>query len=190
MKYHLKVSDIMMEPRTGTLVLGGANNDTLLRPIWTHSSRVFTWCAYDRTAPRLIPTCLPYFLRTSRKFMASGSKTRQRCCLWKKFRYSLKQWYLSSASASFNRRSNSSSFKPVCQKNWNWKFVHLLKEKSQRNWQLRPRVRQGLTSAVVKRILWREALELKIFRVGQRLSVKFLNLDVEKKYKYLFNHST
>ncbi len=31
------------------------------------------------------PTFLPYFLRTSRRFMDNGSKTMHRCCLWKKF---------------------------------------------------------------------------------------------------------
>ena len=43
----------------------------------------------------------------------SDSNTRQRWFLWKKCLFSLKQWYLSSGSASFSLRRNSSSFKPV-----------------------------------------------------------------------------
>ena len=43
----------------------------------------------------------------------SDSNTRQRWFLWKKCLFSLKQWYLSSGSASLSLRRNSSSFKPV-----------------------------------------------------------------------------
>ena len=43
----------------------------------------------------------------------SDSKTRQRWFLWKKWLKSLRQWNLSSGSASFNLRSDSNSRSPV-----------------------------------------------------------------------------
>ena len=48
----------------------------------------------------------------------SGSKTKQRCCLWKKCRFSRRQWYLSSGSKSFSLRRNSNSFMPVLYLYW------------------------------------------------------------------------
>ena len=40
------------------------------------------------------PTSLPYFLRSSLRFILSDSNTRHRCCLWVKFRYNRRQWNL------------------------------------------------------------------------------------------------
>jgi len=43
----------------------------------------------------------------------SDSNTKHRWFLWKKCLYNLKQWNLSSGSASFSLRRNSNSFRPV-----------------------------------------------------------------------------
>lgn len=45
--------------------------------------------------------------------MARGSKTRHKCCLWKKCLYKRTQWCLSSGSASLSFRRISSSLSPV-----------------------------------------------------------------------------
>jgi len=54
-----------------------------------------------------------YIILTSRKFMLRGSKTIHKWFLWKKCLNSLRQWNLSSGSASLRRRNTSNSLKPV-----------------------------------------------------------------------------